>query len=77
MAAPFRFKHDVSALTKAEVQLLDVMSGGATIPQAAAALGIGRKSADNRLRDIRDKLFAKNTTEAIALWRERQTQAAA
>jgi DNA-binding CsgD family transcriptional regulator len=54
------------ALPPAELELLALLMGGATLGQAARALHLSRRTADRRLSSARRTLGAGSTAEAVA-----------
>lgn len=70
-----RTYQDLQTLTRAEAALLDALVKGATVDAAAAGLSISKKTAQNRLSAIYDKLAVKGFNEAVALWRARKAAA--
>jgi DNA-binding NarL/FixJ family response regulator len=55
-------------LTAEERGLLDLLAGGRTLGDAAAALHVSRRTADRRLASARRKLGAATTAEAVVAW---------
>jgi DNA-binding NarL/FixJ family response regulator len=53
-------------LSKREIQVLELLSHGTTVAQAADSLGISFETARNHKKAARFKLRAKNTTHAGA-----------
>lgn len=68
-AARLNESRDFCALKASEIALLEAWEKSRGIAQAAQALGIGSRTAANRLAEIRGKLFVKSTEEALAVWR--------
>lgn len=56
---------DLCALKVHEVSLLDAMLRAKTLKDAADQLGLSYGTAQNRMSNIREKLFAETTQEAI------------
>jgi DNA-binding CsgD family transcriptional regulator len=54
------------AIDPQALALLAALAGGLSLGEAAAALGVSRRTADRRLADARQALGAERTTEAIA-----------
>ena len=52
-------------------EILGLLAEGMSLGEAAATLGIARRTADRRLADARRVLGAERTTEAIAIARRR------
>lgn len=55
-------------LPESGAELLDALAAGRTLGQAAASLGLSRRTADRRLAAARDALGARSTAEAVARW---------
>jgi DNA-binding CsgD family transcriptional regulator len=53
-------------LSRREIQVLELLSHGTTLAQAADSLGIGFETARSHKKAARFKLRAKNTTHAVA-----------
>lgn len=54
------------APTKAQLRILELLSRGLTIQQAADAEGIGRTTVKTHLEHVRARLRAKTKTHAVA-----------
>ena len=54
------------AVPAAELELLGLLMGGATLGQAARALHLSRRTADRRLAAVRRRLGVGSTSEAVA-----------
>jgi len=55
-------------LTPRERELIDFVSKGLTIPEAAAVMGISRETIRNHLRSIYDKVGASNLEELRCMY---------
>jgi DNA-binding NarL/FixJ family response regulator len=55
-------------LPESGAELLDALAAGRTLGQAAASLGLSRRTADRRLAAAREALGARSTAEAVARW---------
>jgi len=56
---------DPSLLTEEEIRMMSMMVGGATYDQIADAIHVSKRSVDNYLRKIYDKLGVQNRIQAI------------
>jgi len=58
-----------TSITPQARALLGLLAEGLTLGEAAASLGLSRRTADRRIADARRALGAERTTEAITLAR--------
>jgi DNA-binding CsgD family transcriptional regulator len=58
--------HERARLTRSERALMAHVSEGLTIREAAAEIGVARRTADRRLASVRDRLGVDSTSAAIA-----------
>lgn len=59
------------ALTRVQRDLLGLLAEGHTLGEAAATLGLPRRTADRRLADAREALGVETTAEAIVAYTRR------
>lgn len=61
-------------LTEEERALVELLSGGLTLGDAARRLHVSRRTADRRMASVRAKLGVKTTAEALVSWGRRASK---